>query len=92
MNGQILEGTWEEIAHHADEFAGKRLRLTVLGDADSPDEKQPEKSSSPPQSLADLLKEHIGAVHGKGLNLAERSEEAFGVILEEKHRKRGLDR
>ncbi|MCI0387253.1 MAG: hypothetical protein MOB07_00555 [Acidobacteria bacterium] len=30
MLGQVLEGTWEEIAQHADELAGKRVRLTVV--------------------------------------------------------------
>ncbi len=36
MTHLVLEGTWEEIAAHADELAGKRLRVivepeTVLG-------------------------------------------------------------
>ena len=26
----VIEGTWEEVAEHADELAGKRVRLTVL--------------------------------------------------------------
>ncbi len=30
MLEQVLEGTWEEIAQHAGELAGKRVRLTVL--------------------------------------------------------------
>ena len=32
MEPQLLEfeGTWEEIANHARQFAGRRLRLTVL--------------------------------------------------------------
>jgi len=29
-----LEGTWEEIAARAPEFAGRRVRLIVLGEAD----------------------------------------------------------
>lgn len=33
MLEQVLEGTWEEIAHHADELAGKRVRLTVVEEA-----------------------------------------------------------
>ncbi len=36
MAEQILEGTWEEIAAHAEEFAGKRLRLTVIETAPQP--------------------------------------------------------
>ena len=33
MLEEVLEGTWEEIAQHADELAGKRVRLTVLDEA-----------------------------------------------------------
>lgn len=32
MQQDILEGTWEEIAAHAEELQGQRLRLTVLAD------------------------------------------------------------
>ncbi len=28
----VLEGTWEEIAEHAPEFTGRRLRVTVIGE------------------------------------------------------------
>lgn len=28
-----LEGTWEEIAAHADKLAGRRVRLTILPEA-----------------------------------------------------------
>ena len=30
MLEQIYEGTWEDLAAHADEFEGKHLRLTVV--------------------------------------------------------------
>ncbi|MFN0111262.1 MAG: hypothetical protein ACKVZH_20555 [Blastocatellia bacterium] len=30
MLEQVLEGTWEEVAQHADELVGKQVRLTVL--------------------------------------------------------------
>ena len=33
MAAKVLEGTWEEIAAHADELAGKRLRVIVETDA-----------------------------------------------------------
>jgi hypothetical protein len=36
MSQQALEGTWEEIASHADELEGKRVRLTVLEEVVSP--------------------------------------------------------
>jgi hypothetical protein len=28
----VIEGTWEEVAAHAGEFRGHRLRLTILSD------------------------------------------------------------
>ena len=33
MATQVLEGTWEEIAAHAEELAGKRVRVSVEADA-----------------------------------------------------------
>ena len=33
MAAQVLEGTWEEIAAHADELAGKRLKVIVEADS-----------------------------------------------------------
>jgi len=38
MGQRILEGTWEEIARHADELAGKRVRLTVIEEPSRPNE------------------------------------------------------
>lgn len=35
MAQQILEGTWEEIAAHAEELAGKRLKVIVEAEATS---------------------------------------------------------
>ncbi len=32
MATQVLEGTWEEIAKHAESLVGKKLRVTVLED------------------------------------------------------------
>jgi len=30
MEQKIIEGTWEEVTRHAQEFAGHRVRITVL--------------------------------------------------------------
>jgi len=30
MESLVFEGTWEELAAHADQFKGKRLRVMVL--------------------------------------------------------------
>jgi len=51
-----LEGTWEEILAHADELAGRRVRLTVLpGEREAGDD-QPRLSPANQQML-DLLDE-----------------------------------
>ncbi len=33
MLEEMFEGTWEEVVGHADELAGKHVRVTVLADA-----------------------------------------------------------
>jgi len=33
MDEQVYEGTWEEVAAHAEDFAGKHVRLTVVDEA-----------------------------------------------------------
>ena len=33
MSQQVLEGAWEEIAEHAGELSGKRVKLIVLGES-----------------------------------------------------------
>lgn len=41
-----LEGTWEEIMEHAEELAGKRVRLVVLPVAENSPEKDGEFSTA----------------------------------------------
>lgn len=48
MLEEVLEGTWEEITQHADELAGKRVRLTVL------EETSAASSTAPPPNEAML--------------------------------------
>ncbi len=36
MSQQVLEGMWEEIIGHANEFVGKRVRVTILEDTSQP--------------------------------------------------------
>ena len=46
METLVLEGTWEEIAKHATEFGGRRLRVTVL------EEQKPQ----PNQKMLEIMK------------------------------------
>jgi hypothetical protein len=49
-----LEGTWEEIAAHAAELAGRRVRVTVL---DTAADEQADKSMSPAERFAAAMRE-----------------------------------
>ena len=46
MDPLVLEGTWEEIAKHAPEFTGRRLRVSVI------DERKPQ----PNQKMLEIMK------------------------------------
>lgn len=48
MDEQVYEGTWEEVAAHAEDFAGKHVRLTVV------DETPP--TPKPNYALLELLR------------------------------------
>lgn len=36
MATETIEGTWEEIARHAPDFIGRKVRLTILDDEEAP--------------------------------------------------------
>ncbi|MGI8544455.1 MAG: hypothetical protein ACR2MD_13410 [Aridibacter sp.] len=36
MATETIEGTWEEIAQHASDFVGRKVRLTILDEEESP--------------------------------------------------------
>ena len=46
METLVLEGTWEEIAEHATEFSGRRLRVTVIE----------EQTPQPNQKMLEIMK------------------------------------
>ena len=67
MNAPVLEleGTWEEVAAHAPELAGRRVRLTVLS---LPSEALEEDSSSESRnSTAESLLKFAGTWVGDDL-------------------------
>lgn len=72
-----LEGTWEEVAAHAPEFAGRRVKLTVLPSV-------PEKPAFRARSGGSLLR-HVGTWEGHDLQecleavIASRSQVDFGT-------------
>lgn len=80
---QTIEGTWEEIAARAEELRGKRLRVTVL--------EAPTKSRYEGMSVAEMFEGRTGVVEFEPDDVAEKAEEYFGQIIEEKHRKGNYD-
>jgi len=79
--GQALsiEGTWDELAQHAAEFQGKKLRLTIVDDEETV-----------PQNLADFLGDFIGCIEGSGANNSEDTGKKFGSHVLEKHKEHHL--
>lgn len=48
METLVLEGTWDEIAAHATEFNGRRLRVTVISE---------EQTDRPNQKMRAIMKQ-----------------------------------
>jgi len=77
-----FEGTWEELLRRADQFTGRRVRLTVL------DEVRVHDSTTTAASWDTLLASYVGAFSSPTpTNRAERVEEIWGDSVLEKHRK-----
>jgi hypothetical protein len=75
-----VEGQWEELIQHANQFAGRRVRVTVLAD-----------ERSPTNSLQAAL--HRWLAEGEELDVASAGAtktDPFGEGLAEKFRKQGL--
>jgi hypothetical protein len=90
MSAQILEGTWEEILHHADELTGKRIKVYILGTDEVAENGLDErKGESQPQNLAEYLNGYIGALQADGPNPSSEVGESFDRIMVEKYRKQG---
>ena len=95
---KVWEGTWEEIASHAEEFKGRRVQLMVFNAADGangtanavPGEAEPETNigerAAANASVADLIGDIVGSVSFLPDDLSERHSEALSEILEEKQR------
>ncbi len=79
----IFEGTWEELATHADELRGKWLRLTVISDDVIA---RGATETTQPSNLAEFLGDFIGSVEGSGANNSEDTGEKFTQYLVTKHK------
>ena len=75
-----IEGQWDELIRHPDQFAGRRVRVTVLSD------QKPSASSIQPEIRRWMAE-------GNALEIApprKSSPNVFGDALVEKFRKQGL--
>ncbi len=89
MAEQILEGTWEEILQHAEEFSGKRVRLMVLEKSSPP--RQAEQPSVEERPLSELMEGLVGMIDSREpCPPPTRRRDAFGEGVIEKLRKQGL--
>jgi len=90
MGKRILEGTWDELAAHADELRGyKHLRLIIPEKASTPEE-QGIDGPSLAEVLAPLLEEAKHIQREKPVPLTDPYEIAVSEIIAEKYRKMGF--
>jgi hypothetical protein len=77
MEQRSFEGTWEEILHHAPEFAGQRVRLTLLSNENP--------KSQEGATLDQLLEGRVGRVQFQPSNLSTHTKEAFADLMANKY-------
>lgn len=73
MEQHTFEGTWEEILSRAPEFAGRRVKLTVLETAKFQSQQQ--------VTLDQILPGRVGRVQFQPSNLSTRTKAGFADIL-----------
>lgn len=78
MATQVLEGTWEEIAKHAESLVGKKLRVTVLED-------EPKAKRKPNEGMSETLRK----IRERNKNMRENGGENGADIIR-RGRSRGM--
>jgi len=77
----VIEGSWDEIQQRAAELQGRRLRVIVL----------PESETPPTGTLYEFLGDFVGCIAGSAEPLAEQSEQAVENLIAAAYRSQGLD-
>ena len=86
---EVFEGTWEELAVHAETFKGRKLRLIVLPvAAETTDSVTDELRLR--EAAARLFAEADRIEREPGTPSSDPYKAAFGEIIAEKHRNMGL--
>ncbi len=86
---EVLEGTWEELAAHAEAFKGRKLRLIVLP-AETTAAQPSDDETSLREASVRLLAEADDLEREPGKPSDDPYKTAFGEIITEKYRKMSL--
>ena len=86
---EVFEGTWEELAAHAETFKGRKLRLIVLPVTAATTESVTNEPGLR-EAAARLFAEADRIEREPGTPSSDPYTAAFGEIIAEKHRKMGL--
>jgi hypothetical protein len=86
---EVFEGTWEELATHAETFKGRKLRLIVLPVVAETSERVTDELRLR-EAAARLFAEADRIEREPGPPSSDPYQAAFGEIIAEKHRKMGL--
>lgn len=86
MKKQVFEGTWEEIYSYAEELSGRRVRITILDDEESP---------TLDQTLSELLKAaetlELEEQHLMPPDFFKNTGRAFTDVVINKYKKQGFN-
>ena len=77
-DAKVWEGTWEEIAAHAEEFKGRRVQLMVFT-ANGTANAMPFVEK--PQTLDKWLEGYIGVIDGPETDISSRAKEHWGEYV-----------
>jgi hypothetical protein len=86
---EVFEGTWEELAAHAETFKGRKLRLIVLPVAAETTARGTDELRLR-ETAARLFAEADCIARAPGIPSSDPYKATFGEIIAEKHRKMGL--
>lgn len=86
---EILEGTWEELAAHAEKLKGRRLRIIILPPEAVAAEVYTDQTTLRETAMR-LFSEADMIAREPGKPSSDPHEKAFGEIVAEKYRKMGL--
>jgi hypothetical protein len=78
---QVIQGSWEEIAAHAEELRGRDDLVLIV-----PEHQEKQNGSQNSENLLDAMKDYIEASHYEDANLSVNTGKKFAKLLVEKRR------